>query len=1246
MKNRFTALIASLLLLVPVGMRGQSAPPVLTVNIVEIDVTNGQIDPLTFNITSSGSGYAGHAPTVTFSGGGPTPANQAAATAVLDPSGNAVVGFNVTSNGTGYVLPPVITFSGGGPTSGTPAPTQAAATVNLGILTQFQQPNQNEAFGPAGLTILMSALATGIDLAGGFTYNFTANGLPLGTTADTTPAGTPGGIYWTPPEPGLFSLVATTTAGSNSATSQPIRYFATGTQIISPVAGGGGSLVIGNPGSLVPVGSHVTIQASATPAQGFVSRIDFYTDWNGTTGLFLGSSSKYPFFVDYSPAGAAGVTHLVKAIGYDNTAVANNTAVGTTPASVSSVGEIATSLNKDEILLTMTAANPNTNVPVDTIFTPTTGSLVEIPNYAADANAFIPVDVVASSSGANILKVELYINGILFGTANTYPYNFKWSPQETGAYALNALVYDSAGNVVPSHGISSAASLVAGPTQVIIAAAPAVAITTPGGGATLNGGAPSTFAAVAIDSNFDLSGNPIPIAQVQFFQDSNFVGAASTPISGDVYQISFKPVQQMQNGVVVPSVLTAIATDVAGFQGTAAGVTVTITAGGSGANNVVIGTPPTVSLTTPVNQANVIVNNPVTFAASGTAPNGNIASMAFLVDNAVVTTLNKYPYSTTYTFQNLGTYQVAAQVTDNLGDITTTKAINVVVVPEPPPTVNITAPTSGGSTTTGTPVTVTATAASPSGTIAQVQFFENGQSIGTTSTFPYTATFTPLSSGVYTFTAVATDNAGETTTSSPAIIEAFPSTGGLGTTTYFGTYQGLALNDGGNFAFVTPDGASGTFIGISSGAKPVITFSQGLAVSSSGAFRAAAMNGTASSTGVSGTLAPGGEMFIGAATQSTGGSVASGYYTGNVQGVQGSNVVGILGSDGELMLFLGSTSGNDAIDTSVDNSGAFTGTTANGNTITGKANSATGLLTATLSGPAGGNILAARVSGGTISDGVITNLSTRGQVGTGADVMIAGFVVTGTSPKQLLVRGIGPTLSSFNLAGAISGTQLQVFSGSTLVTSNNGWSSSAPNTVAVQNADSQAGAFALPIGSADSALVYTFAPGTYTAMVSGTNGATGLGLVEIYDLDTYAPFTTRKLVNVSTRGAIGTGTNVLIAGFQFNGTAPKRLLIRGVGPALGTFNVAGALATPHLQLFDGSGKIIRDNFSWGIGNDPAMINAAEVATNAFALPAGSADSSILIVLPPGTYTAEVSGASNSTGVGLVEVYEVPGVTGP
>jgi hypothetical protein len=193
----------------------------------------------------------------------------------------------------------------------------------------------------------------------------------------------------------------------------------------------------------------------------------------------------------------------------------------------------------------------------------------------------------------------------------------------------------------------------------------------------------------------------------------------------------------------------------------------------------------------------------------------------------------------------------------------------------------------------------------------------------------------------------------------------------------------------------------------------------------------------------------------------------------------------------------------------------------------------------------------------------------------------------------------------------------------------------------VTAADLLTGAFALTAGSSDSALTSTFAPGAYTAQVSGVGSDTGVGLVEIYDMDTPTPFTTKKLINVSTRASVGTGQSVAIAGFEITGSASKRLLIRGAGPGLAAMGVTGSLTAAHLQLMNKSGNLIRENFSWQLGNGTALVDAAELATGAFTYASGSADAAILIVLPPGTYTAELSGAGSASGVGLIEVYEVP-----
>ena len=1068
-------------------------------------------------------------------------------------------------------------------------------------------------------TINMWALATGTFPVGGYTYNFFVNGQKIGTAVlqGPTPPGTPWNGYpqvigWTPPQPGVYYLSCQATDGlGHSATSLAVEYFATGIAIVSPVTN-----------SLTPLGSSVVVQAASAVPSGAISRVDFYAD-----GALLGSSINYPYSIIYTPPGPIGTVHFLKAISYD--------ADGTTVAFVSS-------------FTSLIVVAPVTPLPICEIITPSgtpqAPSTVAIPDYLANSAAYIPVNVNASGSN-NITQVELYINGVLYGTLATVPYTFQWTPSVTGKYNLTALAYDSKDNVIAST-TSTSATLTPAPTTVNIVALPTVAIISPSDGATLNSGAPAKVVVSAASSNRDpLTGDPIAIAQVQVFQDGNAVGGTATAPDtpgGTDYTFSFIAKQNVDpiTGAPLPSLLTATATDFLGFSATSPGVEVTVTSGGTGGGGGNTGTPPTVSITNPTAQENVVVNTPVTLSATGNAPNGNITQIEFLVDNNVLATAVKYPYSVTWVPANLGTYSITAQVTDNFGDKTNSSAVSVTVVPEPPPVIAITAPTSGGIVFAAAGTTIAANASSPTGTIASVQFYANGLLVGTATTLPYSVPWTPQSTGVYTLTAITTDNSGETTTSSAVIVEAVAQSAGLGNTIYFGNYQGL--KDSGRFAFAITDGTSGTYISHSNTSlAPAPTIYSDLSVATSGAFSSASISGSASVTGVSGSFSTSQDMFIGTVTQATGNTVAAGYYTGSILGAAGSQVTAIVGLDGEIMVYVKSGSFADAGDGTVDSSGRFTIATMANSTIVGTVDPNTGFLTAALTGGPGGQIYAGRASGGTFSDGVLKNISTRGMVGSGANDMIAGFVVGGTAPKQLLIRAVGPTLASLGVPGAIAGTQLAVYSGSTLVDSNTGWSSSPSNETAVSNAEAQVGAFSLPVGSGDSALVSTFAPGGYTALVSGTGSNTGVGLVEVYDMDALQPFSSQKLINVSTRGNVGTNADILIGGIIVNGSAPKRLLIRGAGPSLSALGVSGTLPTPRLQLFNSTGNLIRENFSWQVGNDASLVASAEAATGAFAFGNGSADSAILIVLPPGTYTAQLSGAGGATGIGLVEVYEIP-----
>jgi YVTN family beta-propeller protein len=276
----------------------------------------------------------------------------------------------------------------------------------------------------------------------------------------------------------------------------------------------------------------------------------------------------------------------------------------------------------------------------------------------------------------------------------------------------------------------------------------------------------------------------------------------------------------------------------------------------------------------------------------------------------------------------------------------------------------------------------------------------------------------------------------------------------------------------------------------------------------------------------------------------------------------------------------------------------------------------------------------------TANIGRLVNISCRSTVGTGANILIAGFVVGGagtTGSESLLIRGSGPALAAFGVTGTLPDPALTLDSGSTTIASNDAWGGSAT----ISTAAAAVGAFAWSdTSSHDTALLQSLAGGAYTAQIAGESGDTGVALAEIYDATPAGSYTaaTPRIVNISARVQVGTGGNILIAGFAIGGTTSRTVLIRASGPALVPFGVTGTLSDPELQLFSGS-TVLLSNTAWA-GN--AQVASAAAAVGAFPWSsAASADSAILVTLPPGAYTAQVSGASGDTGIALVEVYEVP-----
>lgn len=257
------------------------------------------------------------------------------------------------------------------------------------------------------------------------------------------------------------------------------------------------------------------------------------------------------------------------------------------------------------------------------------------------------------------------------------------------------------------------------------------------------------------------------------------------------------------------------------------------------------------------------------------------------------------------------------------------------------------------------------------------------------------------------------------------------------------------------------------------------------------------------------------------------------------------------------------------------------------------------------------------------------NLSVRSIAGTGDQTLTAGFVVGGGS-KQLLVRGIGPTLASFNVSGFLTDPRLSLYNEQgSLLNQNDDWGGGAT----LVNAFSAVGAFPLPANSRDAALFGAIAAGGNSVQV-GSGSGTGIALLEAYDAD---PITSvARLINLSARNEVGLDSNALFVGFVVAGTGAKTVLIRGVGPALAQFGVGGVLADPRLTVYDSQSRALLSNDDWS-----SSLASTFAAVGAFPLPTGSKDAALVTTLPPGAYSAELAGVNRTTGVGLVEVYEIP-----
>jgi hypothetical protein len=242
---------------------------------------------------------------------------------------------------------------------------------------------------------------------------------------------------------------------------------------------------------------------------------------------------------------------------------------------------------------------------------------------------------------------------------------------------------------------------------------------------------------------------------------------------------------------------------------------------------------------------------------------------------------------------------------------------------------------------------------------------------------------------------------------------------------------------------------------------------------------------------------------------------------------------------------------------------------------------------------------------------------------TGDRVGIGGFIITGSAPKHLLLRAIGPSLQP-NIQNALADPVLELHGPGAFVTiTNDNWMDDPAQEAAIIATGIP------PSNNLESAIDVTLDPGTYTAVVKGKNNTTGVALVEVYDFSQGA---SAKLANISTRAFVSTGSDLVIAGFILGGgTGEGRVAVRGVGPSL---TVPNALADPVLELRDGDGALLVSNNDWQ--DNP--LQAAELTAAGLGL-ANDLEAGIAATLPPGLYTALLAGLNNGTGIGLVEVYD-------
>jgi len=276
----------------------------------------------------------------------------------------------------------------------------------------------------------------------------------------------------------------------------------------------------------------------------------------------------------------------------------------------------------------------------------------------------------------------------------------------------------------------------------------------------------------------------------------------------------------------------------------------------------------------------------------------------------------------------------------------------------------------------------------------------------------------------------------------------------------------------------------------------------------------------------------------------------------------------------------------------------------------------------------------------------LSNISTRALVETGDNVVIGGFIVQGSGAKRVIIRALGPELTQYGVADPLRNPTMELHNGNgDLIASNNNWVTTIIGGIITQNQvrDIMNSGYA-PSNGLESAIIADLQPGNYTAIVRGVNQMTGVGLVEVYDLNEPGTVPSSFLRNISSRSLVLTGEDVMIGGFTVQGPedGTKRVIVRAIGPELTQYGVRNVLTDPTLELHDGGGALIASNDNWQttvLGGIITKDQVMDIQSSGHA-PTQRSESAIIAELPPGRYTAIVQGKNIIVGVALVEVYDL------